>query len=105
MVQPLDALGRATTFAYDSAGRQTSILDARGVRTTFQHEATGRNTVRVFSNDPPVTFTYDPVGNLPQTQAGTGRSPFTYASPTRRLTAKAPAGNAITYSYDALGAR
>ena len=57
------------------------------------------------SNDPPLTSSYDAVGNPTEIQDGTGRSTFTYDSLNRRLTAKDPAGNAITYGYDAVGAR
>ena len=46
-----------------------------------------------------------PLAIAAEIQDGTGRSTFTYDSLNRRLTAKDPAGNAITYSYDAVGAR
>jgi YD repeat-containing protein len=101
----LDPLGRATTFTYDAAGRQTSILDARGVENTFQYDAVNRFTRRMSTHDPPVTFGYDPSGNRIEAVDGTGRSTFTYDLLNRRSGAVDPAGHGIRYTYGAIGQR
>jgi hypothetical protein len=56
-------LHEPTTITDDVAGRQNAILDGRGIQSTFYYDAANQRTAQLSTNDAPVTYGNDEVGN------------------------------------------
>jgi YD repeat-containing protein len=78
-----NALSQVTTFAYDAAGNQTSVLDANHNTTTYTYDALNRRTQVTYPDSTFETTAYDVLG---------------------RVTSRSDAnGKTTQYGYDALG--
>jgi RHS repeat-associated protein len=128
-----DALGRETTFTYDSNGnrksqtvkrtnaqgqletittnyeydklnRLTKTTFADGSFTKVEYNSIGQQTATVDQLSHRTEFTYDEMGRLTKTTyADTTFEETTYDAEGRRLTSKDRAGHLTTYDYDELG--
>jgi RHS repeat-associated protein len=120
-----DAAGNVTSFAYDTAGNQTSITDAAGNVTTFEYDARGNLDLQVDALGNATVFTYDANGNqlsqsTTQTICGIGFLPVcpaggpsivrrtlvtstTYDAQGRPISVTDAVGNTTRTEYDKLG--
>lgn len=96
---------RTTTFAYDDAGRLTTLARPNGVTSTTTFDtATGTvaslSTKRATTELSPWSYTYSPAGRV-ATETTTGRTrAFTFDG-ARRLTRTVEGATTRDYSYDA----
>jgi RHS repeat-associated protein len=101
---------QASQFAYDANGNMTSRTDALGRTTSYTYDSLGR---KVSTTVPPpvpgastatsTTYQYDSLGNLIQTAAPLGRTTSsTYDANNNKISDTDARGNITTYQYDAL---
>ncbi len=104
-------LNRQWTYAYDAAGNRTQIVNANGNATqaagdgttSYAYDRAGRLTSIDYSDSTPdVTFTYDSVGNRTQMTDGGGTQSYTYDS-VNRLAQVTRGTDTFAYSYDLAG--
>jgi RHS repeat-associated protein len=102
---------QASQFTYDSNGNMASRTDALGRTTTYTYNSLGQKTAMVtplqnaLAGGPTstTTYTYDALGNLTQTAAPLGRTTSsTYDTNGNKLSDTDARGNVTTYAYDAL---
>jgi RHS repeat-associated protein len=100
LLREVDRNGYATTLAYDSAGRVTTVTDPAGRTLSFTYSGTHVASV----SDPAgrtESFTYDGAGNLvTATDPAGGKWSFTYDSSHLLLALTDPRGGATTNVYD-----
>jgi YD repeat-containing protein len=90
MASHTDALGRTTSYTYDSLGHKITMIQPLPNSNTNLAAAT-------------TTYTYDTLGNLIQTAAPLGRTTSsTYDANGNKITDTDPLGHITTYQYDAL---
>jgi len=96
--------GRETRYAYDAAGRRTSVEDANGHVTLFERDALGRLVVRTDANGHSIQYDYDALGSLLRVVDPNG-NPMTYTFDERRRMASETnaIGAATLFSYDPRG--
>ena len=97
-----DSAGGVFAHAYDAAGRLLSDVGPFGT-VQYAREALGRASKRQVVGQSPVTYSYDPVGNL--LSASTPEAAVTngYDGRNHILSAARSNGVSSTYVYDALG--
>jgi YD repeat-containing protein len=65
--------GTSLTFTYNAAGQRTSMVDQTGFTTNYAYDAAGRlSTLTDGSGNPVVTYTYDANGRLSKKTNGNG---------------------------------
>ena len=79
MTMSVNAMGYASTFAYDGSGQMTSEIDADGRTQSFGYDAMGHETSNVWYNGSgtqveDIEFGYDPNGNMTLAQEVIGDS-------------------------------
>ena len=90
MTSRTDALGRTTSYAYDSLGHKISTIQPQLNSGTSQAAAT-------------TSYQYDSLGNLLQTNAPLGKiTSSTYDANGNKLSDTDPLGHVTTYTYDGL---
>jgi len=90
MASRIDALGRTTSYTYDSLGHKLTMTEPLPNSSTSPSAAT-------------TSYTYDAFGNLTQTAAPLGRTTSsTYDGNGNKLTDTDAGGNTTSYQYDAL---
>jgi RHS repeat-associated protein len=90
MASRTDALGRATSYTYDSLGHKITMIQPLPNTNTSTATAT-------------TTYTYDALGNLTQTAAPLGRTTgSTYDGNGNKISDTDPLGHITIYQYDAL---
>ena len=112
----VDPLSHTTTFTYDTAGDQTSVITAEGRETTRTFDALGRvRTIvapagTISGADPArftTSYTYDPAGHLLSISVANGATPLvtarTYDLDGRPVTVTDPAGRTTTFIYNLAG--
>jgi RHS repeat-associated protein len=99
--------GTAVSYAYDVAGLLTRRTNARGIKATYAYDENHNLTEIKYSDDTPgVNFEYDDYNRLTQRQDGTGTYRFTYDARSMITGVDGPwEGDALAYTYDALGLR
>jgi RHS repeat-associated protein len=101
---------KASQFAYDANGNMTGRTDALGRTTSYTYDSLGR---KVSTTVPPpvsgastatsTTYQYDALGNLVQTAAPLGRvTSSQYDANGNKISDTDARGNVTTYQYDAL---
>ena len=110
-----NALGQTIeTLRSDGAGRPLAVQDANGVVTGFAYDPRGRLTASAVlgnndlsaSDDRITLIEYDPTGTVRRvTQPDGAYTQFGYDAALRLTTITDPAGNRMTYTLDAAGAR
>ena len=89
MASRTDALGRTTSYAYNSLGQKTSMVEPLPAGTGASAATTA--------------YTYDAFGNLTQTAAPLGRTTSSaYDGNGNKVSDTDPRSNITTYAYDAL---
>jgi RHS repeat-associated protein len=92
------------TFAYDSAGRLTTVTDGDGNVTTIQRDGSGNPTGILSPYNQLSTFTRDAGGYFTAITNPNGEAhQFTYNTGGLMLTEKDPRNNQTSFTYDALG--
>jgi len=103
--------GMASQFTYDASGDMASRTDALGRTTTYTYDSLGHKTATVTPTPTTLaggpasttTYQYDALGNLIQTAAPLGRTTgSTYDANGNKLSDTDARGNVTTYQYDAL---
>ena len=96
-VRRVDALGRVTTFGYDSAGRQTGRTTPDGLKTTSTYAAATSTTAASRTDSTPdgrtVLTTFDALGRKARVTDNVKNQAFTSSPTTRQL-------STFTYSLD-----
>ncbi len=91
-----------TTYAYDSENNLTSITDALGRATSFTYDSYGRVTKATFPSTLEETYTYDAMGNLLSKTDRKGQVINYFYDALNRLSSKSyPDSTSVTYTYDA----
>lgn len=101
------AAGKTVTYAYDAAGRATTVTDWLGGVTTFSYDAAGQRTGIQRPNGAGTTFGYDLAGRLAAvTHGASGSIALTrdaagrLTAATRNLPAATPATATASFTYD-----
>jgi len=96
-----------TTFGYDGAGNQTSVLDPLGRTLTLGYDALNQRSSLDYSDPatPDVTFAYDANGNRTQMTDGTGGTTYVLDEADRPVSVTSPGPNVVGYRYDLDGDR
>lgn len=100
-----DPLNRKQSYSYDPDGNRTTVTNARGVTATTTFDARGLATGTTYSDStPPVTTTYDAVGQRKTIIDATGTRTLEYDK-AGRLTSVTPSKGkgAFGYTYDDAG--
>lgn len=111
MLTATNGLAQVTTYSsYDANGRPGRVTDPNGINTDLVYDPLGR-LISLSVREPgtgtahaTTTFEYDSEGRVTGfTRPATARLGMTYDLAGRLLTVSAPTGEAITYTYDAMG--
>lgn len=108
-----DPRGDTTTYAYDDAGRLSSVTDAVTRVTAFGYDLANRPTTVTDARNKTATTVYDDAGNITAAiDARGGKSTYGYDLAGRRTSMVTPRGNitganpapfTTAYTYDAVG--
>lgn len=103
-VKTIDALGRETSFTYDSAGNLTSTTFDDGATFTTTYDQAGRKVSETDQAGRTTHYAYDALGRLEEvTDALGGVTTFTYDFAGNLLTQTDANGHTTTMTYDAVG--
>ncbi|MEK7257625.1 MAG: RHS repeat-associated core domain-containing protein, partial [Bacteroidota bacterium] len=95
-----DALGNAITYAYDANGNAISETWPSGAAKTFTYDALNRLTAVTWGGDA-TTYNYDDFGNLASiTDANGNTTSYEYDTRGLLITETDELGNAFSYTYD-----
>jgi RHS repeat-associated protein len=96
--------GTITTYTYDPAGNETSIQEPDGVVVKDTYTPQDQILSSTYSDGTaPITYTYDPSGQLLTMTDGTGTTTYSY-DPFGDLTSVTNgAGQSVSYTYNSLG--
>jgi RHS repeat-associated protein len=98
-------LGMVETYVYDLAGNLTSKTDFNGYTTTYDYDEVSRLTRKTPDSrlgQPPVSFTYTPIGQRASMTDASGTTSYSY-DVRDRLLSKATAWGTLSYTYDLAG--
>ena len=100
----IDGIGRTTQFAYDLAGRLTTITPATPTTAiSYGYDKTGRVLTMTDGNGQ-TTYGYDPDGDVTSVLRGGRTTTYTYDDAGRSKTVVYPASvGTVTYGYDTAG--
>ncbi len=99
-----DALGDSTSYAYDAAGNKTSVTDLDGHTTTTAYNADNQPVSVTTPTGAETTYAYDDAGNLTaRTDANGHTTTYAYDADNRPTSLTTPNGDETTYAYDADG--
>ena len=99
----LDALGQATTTAYDGVRRPAIVTDALGHTTSIAYDANGNRWTTTDALNRATTYTYDAMNRfVTVTDATGGRARYAYDAVGNRMSMTDPNGTATTTTYDVL---
>jgi RHS repeat-associated protein len=100
----VDALGRVTTFDYDSAENLVKVTSPDGTFTTTTFDAAKRKIAVTDQAGKTTQFTYDSSGQLTRvTDAAGGMTTYAYDAAGNRIAQTDANGHATQMSYDAIG--
>ena len=102
-VSVVDPAGRTTTFGYGASDQPTSITDNAGGVTTFEYDAVGRTTAVTDATGRTVRQSYDEMGNAVRGVDAAGLVVETVFEAGRPVRVTSPGGGVRTISYDASG--
>lgn len=91
--------GAAYVYAYDAAGRLSSVTDQLGRAISYQYDQSGRKIKMTGPDGKAVAYEYDSAGRLAKIRSG-GDFVFGYDQSGRRASLTYPNGVVATYSYD-----
>ena len=97
------AITRATTFAYDLAGRLAAKTDPSGYTLLYAYDPAGARTNLTVPGVLSMDYSYDEMNRLAEILGNGKTTTFAYDAAGRRTRAQWPNGTAATYSYDAAG--
>ncbi|MGH9670842.1 MAG: RHS repeat-associated core domain-containing protein, partial [Terriglobales bacterium] len=93
-----------TRYAYDTENNLTSITDALGRQTSFTYDSLGRVTQTTFPSSLLESYSYDAVGNLTSKTDRKGQIiSYSYDDLDRLTRKQYPDSTAVDYSYDLVG--
>ncbi len=92
--------GRAIQFAYDSAGRVTSVSDPEGRSVSYSYTGGGRLSAQTNADGQPVAYSYDDSGNLVLIDYAGATIAISYASDPPYLSVASIAAAGATRQYD-----
>lgn len=99
-----DPAAGVTTTEYDAAGRVTAVVDALGRRTRYGYDTADRVVLTTFADHTTTTRTYDEAGNLATTTDQAGRTTtYEYDALDRLVKTTAPDGTATQTVYTPAG--
>lgn len=101
-----NALLQVTTFGYDPAGNQTSVLDALSHTTAYTYDGDNRRTRVTYPDSTFETTGYDALGRVTSRTDANGKATQYGYDVLGRLTSVTDALNQVTsYTYDEVGNR
>ena len=96
-----DALDQATSFAYDTANRRTTVTSPLGFATVYTYDAAGQ-LVQVAAPGQSTAFAWDASGNLVRTTDGAGRTvDMAYDANGNQTLVRDAAGNTVVRTFSA----
>jgi RHS repeat-associated protein len=99
-----DGNGNITQYAYDDAGRRTTVTDALTHVTTFVYDAAGNQTSVKDANNNTTAYTYDNANRRTRVTYPDGKFESTAYDALGRVVSRTDAKGLTTqYGYDALG--
>jgi RHS repeat-associated protein len=102
----IDALGKATTFAYDAVGNQTTVTDALGNQTSLTYDDAGRPVTTTLPDGTTTSTEYDALGRRVSETDHAGRvTRFGYDPLGRIVQVTDAVGVTTRYAYDKMGNR
>ncbi|HEY3039666.1 MAG TPA: RHS repeat-associated core domain-containing protein [Pyrinomonadaceae bacterium] len=97
-----DALGHATTYKFDAAGRLTSFMDAANRETRFTYDVRNRLLQTIFADGTSGRQTYDGAGHkLTETDQAGNLTTFAYDGAGELLSVTDSLNHTTSYAYDA----
>ena len=103
LVSEVTRAGATTHYAYDAAGRLTSVTDPLGAESAMAYDTAGNLTSTSDALGRSASFTYDAAGRvLTATDPAGETASFAYDLDGNRTSATDQLGHATTFSYDVL---
>jgi RHS repeat-associated protein len=103
LTQTREAGGGLYQMTYDGAGNLTNRIDAKGQVTRYAYDGNNRRTS--YQSGTPVTFSYDPNGNVSSMTDSLGTTTYQYDALNRVTSVTDAFGKTVSYGYDANGNR
>jgi RHS repeat-associated protein len=105
LASQVNALGEATAWFYDAAGRNTIMIDAIGNIKTMSYDNVGNLTNVLYADGSRVTYLMDRDYRVTMIQDSTGDTAKIYSARGELVSITYPGGRTLQYGFDGVGNR